>query len=282
MSSLIYMAVPIDQAGGNIPRLIVDLELEWALGEAGFVSFWPSRAFSVGGGAPVSTVIEDANRSVLDVCAGVLALLPAGTPTIGVPREIEAAVGAGLPVAVLSDAHSWSLADVPTFPLTPEGVAEALKELGAGEARQYGVQVVVGANGALPTRAHVTDAGYDLYVSAETVIWPGEFVDVETDIRVAFPPALWGRITGRSSTLRKKSLLVAEGVIDGGYRGPIFAGVWNLGKSATTIRAGERIAQLIPHLNVAVNSPMTEVTAEEFDAIPHDGRGAAGFGSSGR
>lgn len=282
VSDMVYVATPIDQAGYTVSRVLVDVDIEGALDAAGLVGYWPSKAFTVSTSSSITSSIEAANRAVLDVCVGLVAVLPAGVPTIGVPREIEYAMASGIPVAVLSDVHSWSLSDVEVHPLTPEGAKEAVAVAGAGQRPDTAIAVRVGPEGALPTRAHETDAGYDLYVSETVTLEPGVFTDVETDIHIALPPHMWGRITGRSSTLRKKGLLVAEAVIDGGYRGPIFSGVWNLGDEPVEVRAGERLAQLIPHFNVALTTPVVEVSAEVYDAIPHDGRGIAGFGSSGK
>lgn len=280
--STIYVAVPIDQAGATTHQALSQVDLAGWLNLAGHVGYWPSRAFTVGNTLP-TTGIEAVNRAALEMCDGLIAVLPAGVPTVGVPREIEAALALGIPVAVLTDlTHSWSLADVDRYPLTPEGAEKAVLAVGTGERASSVVKVVLGPDARLPTRAHETDAGFDLYVSEDTVIEPGEFVDIDTGLRLAFPPGLWGRITGRSSTLRKKGLMVAEGVIDGGYRGPIFAGVWNLGTEPVEVQAGERLAQIIPHFNVAMSAPIVEVDEAEFDATPHDGRGDAGFGSSGR
>lgn len=140
-----------------------------------------------------------------------------------------------------------------------------------------GVQVVLEhAEAKLPTRGFPGDAGADLYTSERTVIQPGTFRDVPTGIRLGLPAGYWARITGRSSTLRRRGLLCAEGVIDSGYTGPIFAGVWNLADEPRTIEVGERVAQIILH----------RIEALEFqqatDIVSVDGRNASGFGSSGR
>jgi dUTP pyrophosphatase len=143
------------------------------------------------------------------------------------------------------------------------------------------IAFLVEDGGTLPTRANNGDAGFDLYTSEDTLVPAGEFVDVPCGVRVAFPPGMWGRIAGRSSTLRKRGLLVAEGIIDTGYRGPLYAGVRNLEDEDKWVRKGERIAQLIPHDNVATNHHAVEIDRGLFARIPGDGRGEAGFGSSG-
>lgn len=140
-----------------------------------------------------------------------------------------------------------------------------------------GVQVVLEhENAKLPTRGYQGDAGVDLYTSEQVTIEPGTFRDVPTGIRLGLPAGYWARITGRSSTLRKRSLLCAEGVIDNGYTGPIYAGVWNLSPLPRTIEVGERVAQLILHRI----EPLEFEQVDEVVSV--DGRGSNGFGSSGQ
>lgn len=131
----------------------------------------------------------------------------------------------------------------------------------------------------LPERTYAGDAGFDLYVAEETAVHPGEFVDIPLGVSVGFPAGVWGRITGRSSTLRSTGLLVNEGIIDNGYNGPLFAGVRNLTDKTVFVEEGDRIAQLILHDNVSARFEAVAVDGHEESA---DGRGLAGFGSSGR
>ena len=126
----------------------------------------------------------------------------------------------------------------------------------------------------LPTRAYTGDAGWDLYVSESVDILPGQFADVPCGVGVALPEDTWGMLTGRSSTLRNRGLLVHQGVIDQGYRGPLFAGVFNLGSDVAVVEAGARIAQLIV-------VPMHVHRVEYVDRLRPGERGSAGFGSSG-
>lgn len=131
--------------------------------------------------------------------------------------------------------------------------------------------------GMTPDRAYPDDAGLDLFVSKRTVIPCGQFVDVSSGIAVELPPGTWGLIQGRSSTLRKRQLLVNPGVIDVGYRGELFAGCWNLGRVTQILEPGERVAQLIIIANV------TEmVGVRVVDELGEHARGGNGFGSSGR
>lgn len=285
----IYLATPIDQAQGGLDRpwnRVVRAAPVEASTCPGVVVYHPARAFSVGPDNLPGGTIEAINRAALAECQALVAVLPAGVPTVGVPREIEAAVQLGLPVAVVTDLAtvSWSLVDVDMFPLSLDGLRTALEwardQALAGSNPGF-AGWHIGERGVLPTRAHETDAGYDLYVSEATTVPPGAFVDVHTDVRVALPAFMWGRIVGRSSTLRRRNLLVVEGVIDPGYRGLLYSGVRNLGDKPVTVERGERLAQFIPHFNAAHGLAIPALTQAQFDALPHDGRGAAGFGSSG-
>lgn len=128
----------------------------------------------------------------------------------------------------------------------------------------------------MPTRAYSDDAGLDLYTSDAVRIEPGQFVDVPIGIAIGLPAGYWARITGRSSTLRNKRLLVNEGIIDTGYTGPLYVGVTSLAKSTIEVEPGTRLAQLILHENI---TPWFSL--QEVDELDRTDRGAQGFGSSG-
>ena len=134
----------------------------------------------------------------------------------------------------------------------------------------------------MPTRAHDDDAGFDLYCAYDTEIEPGEFVDVQTRTACQLPPLCWGMLTGRSSSLRKHGLLVNQGVIDNGYRGELFAGVFNLTRETVVVKQGWRIAQLIPIPQVITKRTWPigqfDVSADTLEWTPRD---TNGFGSTG-
>ncbi|WKW85448.1 deoxyuridine triphosphatase [Microbacterium phage Milani] len=129
----------------------------------------------------------------------------------------------------------------------------------------------------MPIRAHSDDAGFDLYVARETVIPAHGFADVPSGVSVQLPNGYWGMLTGRSSTIRKRGLLVVQGIIDTGYTGELFSAVWNLTSESVTVEEGDRIAQLIILPNSTANSVLRRT-----DALGDTTRGGAGFGSSGR
>lgn len=132
--------------------------------------------------------------------------------------------------------------------------------------------------GVAPRLAHSDDAGFDLtYCGHDPVfIAPNETIDIPTGICVELPPFTWAMVTGRSSTFRKRNLMMPLGVIDNGYRGELFAVVRNIGGLTEVVHPGERVAQLII-------VPMTshrfewEHCAKLADSV----RGTSGFGSTG-
>ena len=129
--------------------------------------------------------------------------------------------------------------------------------------------------GQVPSKAHPTDAGWDLHCAEYAYIAPRETRDIRSDIGIAMPQTLWGRIVGRSSTARKRGLWVVEGVIDPGYRGELFVCVTNITDEPVCIQTGDRLAQLIFHQIVDVQWVLTQ-------QLPPGERGEKGFGSSGK
>ena len=135
---------------------------------------------------------------------------------------------------------------------------------------------VLTPTGLAPTKAYADDAGFDLYCDADMVIEPSTFVDVPLGVAIKVPEGTWGLLTARSSTLRKHGLMVAQGVIDCGYTGPLFAGVWNMTNEPVKIEHGMRLVQYILMTNASL-----DVDAQQVDELPKTERGSSGFGSSG-
>lgn len=138
------------------------------------------------------------------------------------------------------------------------------------------VDFELGKGAKTPYKKHTGDAGWDLYVSRECTIPPGETVDVHTDVRIDMPPYLYARIVGRSSTLRKHNLMVNEGIIDNGYTGELFVCIHNMGDKPFHVKQGMRLAQVLFYTIEDVR--WSEV--EKIMATPGK-RGDAGFGSTG-
>lgn len=285
MTPLLYLAGPIDQAAGNM-RLARWRELAKASArDAGVMTYDPARPFCVPAGCTPDDRIWKINWRALTVCDMMLAVMPVGAATIGTPMEIGEAVGRlGIPVAVCTDdGVSWALRrpGVQIFGLDEQGAAidwllERRQEMEGEERNTMAVQVL-DAGGAMPQRTYDGDAGFDLCVSETTVVMPRQFIDIPCGVAVQLPPGTWGYLVGRSSTLRQRELLVNPGIIDNGYRGPLYVGVWNLGTEPNKVEAGDRIAQLIPMPLVA-----NKVAVAQVDTLGDSDRAARGFGSTGR
>jgi len=125
-----------------------------------------------------------------------------------------------------------------------------------------------------PTVAHAgSDLGFDLYSLEDGVLLPGVPVKVRTGIAVE-GPAGWGFVLGDRSSMAARGIATTAGVIDAGYRGEILILMTNLGDSALEIKAGEKIAQMIP-------VPVLTGTVETVSSLEDSARAEKGFGSSG-
>ena len=132
----------------------------------------------------------------------------------------------------------------------------------------------VSAEATLPTRAHPDDAGMDLYALEDVIVQPGEGKMARTGVAFALPPGTVGLIGDRSS-MAKKGLKTAGGVIDAGYRGEVQVVFWNLSKQEIRITRGDRMAQM---LILPVQTP----GVREVASLEETARGAGGFGSTGK
>jgi dUTP pyrophosphatase len=126
----------------------------------------------------------------------------------------------------------------------------------------------------LPTRAHSDDAGMDLYCLEDVLLTPQQGKVARTGIALALPPGFVGLVYDRSS-MAKRGIKTAGGVIDAGYRGEIHIVLWNLSSEEIRLSRGERIAQIL--IFPVATPAVKEVT--ELDSTP---RGSKGFGSSGK
>ena len=124
----------------------------------------------------------------------------------------------------------------------------------------------------IPTKAHATDAGCDLY--ATSCHYDNGLIIYGTGIAVEIPQGYVGLVFPRSSIANTNlTLSNSVGVIDSGYRGEIMAKFRKGG--STTYKVGDRIAQLII-------IPYPEVTFKEVDELSESDRGVGGYGSTGR
>jgi dUTP pyrophosphatase len=128
----------------------------------------------------------------------------------------------------------------------------------------------------LPTYATAGSVGFDLLCREDTEIEPRKLGRIPGNLIVRTPPGYMLMLTMRSSTARRKGLLIPNGVgiIDQDYCGEgdeLMVSVYNFRDEAVSVRRGERIAQ-------GIFVPIMRVTWNEVDDV---GQGRGGFGSTG-
>lgn len=145
----------------------------------------------------------------------------------------------------------------------------------------------------LPTKAHDSDAAFDLYADIQETyipfgktieesekgikLKPGQTVKVSSGVAMEIPEWYWGAVYARSGLATKQGLRPANcvGVIDSHYRGPIIVAVHNDSNNVQIIHHGDRIAQFML-------APVIETKFEEVSELSDSDRGEGGFGSSGK
>lgn len=154
----------------------------------------------------------------------------------------------------------------------------------------------------LPTKAHATDSGFDLYASEDVIIKPGETAVVPTGIAVKLPAGYEATVRPRSGVTSRTKLRVQLGTIDNGYGGEIGIIVDSTNSFTQTtkvtplnyvgidgkesdeeaviygsyiVRKGDKLAQLV--VQPIPNVESYEITGDIGDTD----RGDAGFGSTG-
>lgn len=130
-------------------------------------------------------------------------------------------------------------------------------------------------NAKTPTRAHTSDAGWDLYSTESKIILSQERSAIKTGISLAIPDGYVGLIWPRSGLAVKKGIDVLAGVVDSGYRGEIEVALLNTDfELPFTIEAGDRIAQILIQ-------PVSQFDMVVVESLTDTDRGDGGFGSSG-
>lgn len=160
------------------------------------------------------------------------------------------------------------------------------------------MKICLDENAIMPTRAHDTDAGLDLYAREDKVVPAGGSVTFDTGVHIQlegynYPKSMIvDRVSGKIEALKmgimytagflksKSGLMVnhditSDGTIDFSYRGSIVVKLFNHGTEDYHVRRGDKISQLVI---VPVLTPTLDVVTE----LDETERGENGFGSSGR
>ena len=153
----------------------------------------------------------------------------------------------------------------------------------------------------LPTKAHPSDAAYDLCAMEDVTLRPGEYKMVGSGLAFAIPQGWCGAVYPRSG-LGCKGLVLKNtvGIIDSHYRGEVMLPLFNNNKKTGRlfvrvtrtaigkivcdrriepegtihVRKGDRVAQMRIEL-------VPESTMLEVDELDETDRNQGGFGSSG-
>src|SRR5215510_1834597 len=130
----------------------------------------------------------------------------------------------------------------------------------------------------LPAYATPGSAAVDLRNAGDAIVLPplGRAL-IPTGLAFALPPDMEAQIRPRSGLAlhRGISIINTPCTIDSDYRGEIRIPLINFDKEWQEIAHGERIAQLLLARTLRIEW-------EETAVLPPTGRGAAGFGSTGR
>lgn len=140
------------------------------------------------------------------------------------------------------------------------------------------IKIMLDEGAFMPTRAHSTDAGLDLYSREDAVIFRHGSHVFDTGVHVEIPKGNGNyRFVGflkSKSGLNVHNGVNSSGVIDVGYTGSIRVKLYNHGFEAVHIKRGQKISQL-------VILPIITPEVELVDGLAETERGDGGFGSSG-
>ena len=136
------------------------------------------------------------------------------------------------------------------------------------------IKVVADEELYIPKKGHWDDAGFDLRCVDDFTIEAGGSVVMPAGIKVEIPYGYFGKIESRSGLFIKG--ILAQGVIDAGFRGPVKVIMWNLSKNDISFKRGDRIAQMVIEPLAA-----PEVSFQRVSRLTESTRGESGYGSTG-
>lgn len=141
------------------------------------------------------------------------------------------------------------------------------------------IKIINKSDNELPSYGTDHAAGMDLraYLREEVVIRPMDRKLIPTGLFVQIPVGYEAQIRPRSGLALKKGITVLNtpGTIDADYRGEIGIILVNLSQEDFVVRNGDRICQMV----VARHE---KVLWEISDELEDSGRGAGGFGHTGK
>lgn len=136
------------------------------------------------------------------------------------------------------------------------------------------MRVMLDPGAKMPTRAHDTDAGLDLYARESKVVPGGGSAVFDTGVHVEIPRGYAGLLVSKSG-LNVVHGLTSTGLIDSGYTGSIAVKLFNQSGRSYPVFEGDKISQLVIF-------PVETWGLELVDSFAETERGNGGFGSTGR
>jgi dUTP pyrophosphatase len=151
-------------------------------------------------------------------------------------------------------------------------------------------------NAVIPTKAHPTDAGFDMVATSRRIT--DDYIEYGTDIAIKLPEGYCAMLFPRSSnSLNDLVLANSVGIVDENYTGEIkwrfkritkgfklglkkirlFSFIYDIKIESAKLNiyeVGDRIGQI-------VIMPIPQVQFTEVDKLPKTDRGDGGFGSTG-
>lgn len=137
------------------------------------------------------------------------------------------------------------------------------------------METILDTGARIPTRAHDTDAGYDLYSQEDKFVPAHKSAVFDVGVHVQIPQGMAGLLVSKSG-LNVKCDITSTGLIDSGYTGSIKVKLYNHGNVPYMVYAGDKISQLVI---IPVFTPPLDIV-NEFSEKGE--RGDNGFGSTGR
>ena len=132
----------------------------------------------------------------------------------------------------------------------------------------------------LPAYATSGSAGLDIRACIDEPITlrPGDSALIPSGLAIHIgDPAFAAVLIPRSGLGHKHGIVLGNlvGLIDSDYQGQVFVSCWNRGKEPFVVNPMERVAQM-------VIIPVAQVELNVVESFDESGRGAGGFGSTGK